>query len=495
MHIGKFVLSILLAATTTPVFAEEKPLDWRALAIGDIEAAYRITREQHPGMHDKSNPGFSVLLEKARSEALLLAGKTSTSAGFVASLGRFKAVLDDGHAGAYAELPDAHQPKIKWPGFVAAWRGQAMYVYKSAINDLPAGAQIISCDSVAVPTLVRRNVFGFQDGVKVPGEFWSLARRLFVDDGNPFVTLPKICQFRINGKRVTRTLNWTATPEYYQSWRDGSANGDRLPIGMSERAPGLYWFAMPDFQPDEAGTAAYKKMYADLLASRPKLITARAIILDLRFNQGGSSNWSKMLAENLWGKARVERALKTYFAKTQTWWRPTAGNLTAIKEFVPLLEQQADAESVALIKQFIPIFEAAIARGDPFLVEPDVPETAAGRGEIEPAMLRTPVYVIVPGQCASACLDAVDYFKRFPQTRLIGAPSSADSTYMEVRSEALPSAMAQAIIPMKMYVNRPRGNGVFYSPDILMADFDWSTESFLKRIQADRKNKRALAVK
>jgi hypothetical protein len=66
---------------------------------------------------------------------------------------------------------------------------------------------------------------------------------------------------------------------------------------------------------------------------------------------------------------------------------------------------------------------------------------------------------------------------------------------MEVRTEALPSTMAQAIIPMKMYVNRPRGNGVFYSPDILMADFDWSTGSFLKRIQADLKNKRALTVK
>jgi hypothetical protein len=483
----KLTLSMLLAAVTPPALAEEKPIDWRSLAIGDVEAAYRITREQHPGMYDKSNPSFPALLEKARAEALLLASKTATPAGFEASLARFKAVLDDGHAGTYADLPEPQQPKIKWPGFVAAWRGEAMYVYKSSINDVPVGAQILSCDTVAVPTLVRRNVFGFRDGVKVPGEFWSTARRLFVDDGNPFVTLPKICQFRINGKAVARPLNWTAIPDYYQNWRDGSANGERLPISMAERAPGLFWLAMPDFQPDEAGTAAYKKMYADVIAARPKLMAARAIVLDLRFNQGGSSNWSKMLAENLWGKARVERALKTYFAKTQTWWRPTAGNLSAIKEFLPLLEQQADAEAVTLIKQFIPVFEAAIARGDKFLVEPDLPETATGRNESEPPALNTPVYVIVPGQCASACLDAVDYFKRFPQTRLIGAPSSADSTYMEVRTEALPSKMAGVIIPMKMYVNRPRGKGVFYTPDILMTDFDWSTDNFLTRIRADLK--------
>jgi hypothetical protein len=72
--------------------------------------------------------------------------------------------------------------------------------------------------------------------------------------------------------------------------------------------------------------------------------------------------------------------------------------------------------------------------------------------------------VIVPGQCVSACLDAVDYFKHFPNTKLIGAPSSADSTDMEVRNPKLPSGMADALIPMKMDVDRPGGKGVFTSP-------------------------------
>jgi hypothetical protein len=80
--------------------------------------------------------------------------------------------------------------------------------------------------------------------------------------------------------------------------------------------------------------------------------------------------------------------------------------------------------------------------------------------------------VIVPGQCASAYLDAIDYFKRFQYTKLIGAPSSADSTYMEVRNPKLPSGMAYAIIPMKMVIDRPRGNGVYYQPGIEIRDFN-----------------------
>jgi hypothetical protein len=192
-----------------------------------------------------------------------------------------------------------------------------------------------------------------------------------------------------------------------------------------------------------------------------------------------------MLAERLWGKARVAKARKAYFAKTQTWWRPTEGNLGEVKQFVNLLETQGDMQTAGLVKMFIPLFENAIAANEKYLVEPDVPEGMDDGADADPAELKTPVYVVVPGQCASACLDAIDTFKLFPNIRLIGAPSSADSTYMEVRNPALPSGMANAIIPMKMYVDRPRGNGVHYEPDILMADFDWSTENFLKRIEAD----------
>jgi hypothetical protein len=56
---------------------------------------------------------------------------------------------------------------------------------------------------------------------------------------------------------------------------------------------------------------------------------------------------------------------------------------------------------------------------------------------------------------------------------------------MEVRNPKLPSGMARAIIPMKMYVSRPRGNGEFYPADIEMRDLDWSTAHFLRRFEAD----------
>jgi hypothetical protein len=95
------------------------------------------------------------------------------------------------------------------------------------------------------------------------------------------------------------------------------------------------------------------------------------------------------------------------------------------------------------------------------------------------------VFVIVPPQSASATLDAIDVFKLFGNTRLVGSPSSADSTYMEVRLQELPSGFGQVIVPNKLYVDRPRGNGVYYTPDVLHRELDWSTERFLKLIQTE----------
>jgi hypothetical protein len=478
-----FLLACLLGATAA--HSSDTPPDWSALATADVEAVYKETRDNHAGMYDPANPDFARLLEKARTEGLDLAKRTSSAAGFEASLTRFRAILNDGHAGAYAALPERFRPNIRWPGFVAAWRGNAMYVYKSVEGGPAAGTQIMSCDGLKIADMVKRKVFKFRTGANVPGEWWSSARLALIDDGNPFATVPKRCVFKQGSHAEKRALSWSPIPEYYRAWRNESINGDLLPIGMTERAPDVYWIAMPDFQPDDEGVAAYKKLYQDIEATLPKLQQARAIVLDLRYNEGGSSNWSKMLAERLWGKARVNKARKAYFANTQTWWRPTEGNLGEIKQFVTLLETQGDTQSADVVKMFIPLFENAIAANEKYLVEPDLPEGIDDIANADAGELKTPVYVVVPGQCASACLDAIDTFKFFPNTRLIGAPSSADSTYMEVRNPALPSGMANAIIPMKMYVDRPRGNGVHYAPDILMTDFDWSTDNFVKKIKAD----------
>jgi hypothetical protein len=79
----------------------------------------------------------------------------------------------------------------------------------------------------------------------------------------------------------------------------------------------------------------------------------------------------------------------------------------------------------------------------------------------------------------------VDLFKLYSNTVIVGSPTASDSTYIEVRSDPLPSGFGATIIPMKIWVNRPRGNGQFYTPDIIVNDLEWTNEGFLKHIQFD----------
>jgi hypothetical protein len=128
-------------------------------------------------------------------------------------------------------------------------------------------------------------------------------------------------------------------------------------------------------------------------------------------------------------------------------------------------------------------FDAPIGdQADPANANRDLPT--------DPPALRTPVYVIVGGQCASACLDALDVFTRFDNVKLVGAPTSADTTHPEVRGQTLSPGLARLVMSNKMWAHRPRAAGEIYRPAIVNTDLAWTTKSFRDLIEADLKARR-----
>jgi hypothetical protein len=168
----------------------------------------------------------------------------------------------------------------------------------------------------------------------------------------------------------------------------------------------------------------------------------------------------------------------------QIWWRASNGNENHLKEMVTLGQKENNPDLVRFASAAADGLATARQNRQPFFIERNSGRNG-NQTNVPPSDFNQAVYVIVPGQCASACLDAIDLFSLFPNTKLIGAPSSADSTYMEIRTEPLPSKMAQVILPLKIWVNRPRGNGAFYKPSIEVRDLEWSSANFLKVIEKD----------
>lgn len=472
---------------------------WRQAAIDDIEEAVRLTRDNHPGVKDPANPQFPAKLDDARRAGLLLAGQVVDAAGYSAAILRFNVKLGDGHAGAYPNLDAKVLPPERWPGFVAVWRGQGLYVFASEAGGPAAGAGVMACDGKPIKQLITDNLFAFNGRIDEPGHWWARGRRTFIDAGNPFVSLPKRCRFALNGKAFEQDLVWRAKDAQAETWLEASYNGPTLPVGLSEPRLGLLWAAMPTFQPDDRQRDAYRTMFKDIETGRRRFLDADAVVIDLRDNQGGSSFWSRDFAYALWGKGRVKRRMDARSARTEVWWRASRDNTAYVGRLIDELGAQNQASAVAWAKGAYAGMQAALARGDAFYVEKDddapaasaTTATAAAAADpkadlaTDPPAFTKPVYVIVPGQCASACLDALDVFTAFPNTILIGAPSSADSTYMDVRFQKVKSGLATVIIPNKVYVNRARGNGDVYLPAIYVTDPAWSVEVFRRVVEGD----------
>ncbi len=489
--IGAWMIAGSVVADTPPVVPATAQ-GWSDAARRDVEDAYAQFAANHPGVHDTANPKFPALLKQARANAMALVPRVRDAAGYQAALQRFSVTLSDGHAQARAALPDGALPAVKWPGFMTAWRGDRLYVYDAEPGGPSKGAVVTACDGKPVNDLIVSHVFAYQGRVHEGGQWWTQARALFIDWSNPFVTRPTTCDFTIAGRTVTQALTWREVDDTYKAWMSDSYNGDILPIGVSEPRPGLLWLALPTFAPDAAGRDAYAAMIREITEHRDRFLKARAVIIDLRNNQGGSSEWSDEVAEALWGKDRTDRRINAYFARTHVWWRASKGNADYVTS---LVKEMRDEKRDRMADEFAPLangIKAAADHGRTWFVEPDDPasEPVADPERDrpgDPPALGVPVYVIVPGQCASACDDALDYFTRFPNTKLIGAPSSADSTYLDVRTQPLPSGLAKVVIPNKVYVGRPRANGEFYRPAIVNGSLSWSTQSFIDLIEADLK--------
>lgn len=466
---------------------------WAELARQDIEAAYQITAENHPGMADAQNPNFNRQLLQAKTNALLLVPQVNSAYGYEAAIERFSASLQDGHAGAFAVLPDSVKLIRRWPGFNAVWRGDALWVYHSEQPGVIAGMKVVSCDGKPVEQLLKDRVFAFAGQASQPGHWWSYGGRLLLDDGNPFNKPLHQCQFLKTGNEVVHIrLNWADRPESAMQYVNAAYNGDKLPVGLSWQQQDIAWIAMPTFSPEPDEIKQYESLFSSLEQQRPALLKAKAIVLDLRHNQGGSSYWSKQVAELLWGKERVEPLRTALFSRTEVWWFASKGNTDYVKSLYDVLKDQGQIESLPWIQAVGQGMQQSLDSGKAFYVEgggkkkADETPAQAAQPAVLPA-LQAPVYVIMPGQCASACLDAVDVFTLFENTKLAGATSSADSTYMDVRVQPVPSGLAKVIIPNKVYVNRPRANGQYYTPAVAHNELDWSTQALLDKVVADVK--------
>lgn len=448
--------------------ADAPPRDWAETLRRDVQAFHDHVAADHPGPHNRLDPGFAARSRAALALALRRARRVTDEGGYRWAMRGYVASFDDGHLAI--DLPQPVPPDAAWPGFLTGFDAAGAQIVRTRADDapLPVGARLEGCDGVAAERLAARDVGAFWGRWHLASQRALRGGRLFLDAGNPFVARPRRCRFAVDGRVREVALAWRTLPGAEIEGRlAATAPRARPEFGARTLADGTRWFTMPSFNgdPDAAPAKALVPMIAAMRRDRDAMAAAPRIVLDLRGNGGGSSDWSRQIAVILWGDAAVAR-VEAATASEGVDWRASAGNLAELDGYRAKWRDAADVspEAKAWAERIATGLRGARDRGAPLWRETEdaAPAAVVPLPAIAPPRAR--IMVLTDWSCGSACLDAVDLWTALGAVQ-VGQETSADSLYMDVRAIALPSGLARAIVPMKVYRGRRRGSNVPATPE------------------------------
>jgi len=449
----KYVFAAITCLTTTVGSAQPanaiqaQAADfWRAATQADIEAAYTLIEKNHPGvLPEIGDTAFRAALETAHTTARARALEVTSFEGYTATLAAFGVALGDKHIGSrplYAPI------RVDWSGLITSKRGDRWIVVdEEETPSVPSvkGAQLISCDGRPAEDLARTSLGVFRVDWSVEAQQIQAAPWLLVDEHNPFISRPKICEFDKAGQHVTLTLPWcqtarsALTQKFIAAIGAGSAGFGVRPVGDG------WWIALQSLT-DRAGPVV-----ADVVANAQKLRKAKFVVLDLRGNGGGSSTFGDQIARALMGDDYVSHILGPGGNDCGDVWRVSEDNIRQMKYYVDTLGPTRGADFEREMVKQLARAEEARAAGRP-LSGPLTCHTRVGRASPRPrSRLDGRLIVITDHLCFSSCLEVTKAFLDLGALH-VGQTTDANTHYTENRDEALPSGLSrfstqQAISP------------------------------------------------
>ncbi|MDR6125923.1 hypothetical protein QE361_001505 [Sphingomonas sp. SORGH_AS802] len=450
---------LVLALTMLLAQADQGSRDWTAALRTDAIAMHDTIAANHPGPVNPADPGFEARNDAQLARALQRAPKAKSFADYFYAMQEYTASFDDGHLG-YGVSGASPDEVRRWPGFLTRYDGngeQSVFVTEPG-SGVPLAARLLSCDGRNAIALGRERL-GSRFGR------WNLASQrelfgamMFLDVGDTYVAPIRRCRFRAGGRTLDVNLQWRPpTEDLYARYVFPVSR--KAEFDVRRLSDGTQWFSIPSFNsnPDSPAGQKLRELIAYLDTHAAEVRAAPAIVLDLRGNGGGSSDWSRQIAESLWGEGSLARHRE---APMTVSWRASRDNLAAIRDSSAQQSQGShlSADMTSWFRNTISGLERAIASGDPlWIVRPDHAAPDGRTAQLPAYRPDGPVFVVTDPACMSACLDAVDLWTRLGAIT-VGQETSADTLYMEVRNVPLPAGLGSFSLPMKVYSGRLRGS-------------------------------------
>ncbi len=291
------------------------------------------------------------------------------------------------------------------------------------------------------------------------------------------------CRFRSAAGLHAVAVRWRPVGEASLSRRIAQASGIAIPALELRRIGDVWLVSLPSFTWTGPDAARMQALVATLRDHAAEPHAARHVVLDLRGNGGGNSQWSDDVAAALWGRSPVE-AIEASDDGTLDW-RVSTRNRDAIRADAADMMAGGHPEEATEWNGLARRMDQALHSGQSLMREAGTPRPATPVG---PSPFSHRVLVLTDPHCASACLDFVDLLNRLPGTERIGLPTGADTNYLDVAFAPLPSGQASLVYAMKVYRHRTRAANAAYQPALAWPGgvmTDTSVSQWVDRLPAD----------
>jgi Peptidase family S41 len=461
---------ILLAVAASASAAEPHELGaasfWRAATETDVAAAYALIEENHPGaLAEVGDKVFRRALEEGHAAAVARTPAVTTYEGYTATLAAFADALKDKHIWS---RPTYVLARPEWAGILLSKRGDRWIVVDEEQNpgiESTKGAELTNCDGRSPDDWAHQTLGTFRVNWSIGAQQVQAAPWLLVDEHNPFVPRPQVCEFQKAAQHLQITLDWRPIKRELLMPRIASAGGAGA-AGFGVRAAGEgYWIALQNLLEPAAAVVAEVAAKAEVLRN------ARFIVLDLRGNGGGSSIFGEQIARSLMGAAYVDPIIGTSDDDCDSIWRTSVGNIRQLQYYVEKMGPTRGPEFTAMATQQLNNAKAAHAAGRPLSGSLKCVKKAAAGGSVPNASkLKGRLVLITDNLCFSSCLIVAKDFRDLGALH-VGQTTDADTHYSEVREELMPSGLSkfstlQALSPAEPLQEGPYVPSVLYDGDI-----------------------------
>lgn len=448
-------------------FAES---NWSSVAKRDLITINSLISTQTPGAVDKQNPSYQEWMKRGLNLSNELANKAGTYKGYFYTLKYYVNGFHDEHFQLKFKKPSEDQ--VLWPGFLVYYQHGHFYVSSYAWNKLnakklpPVDARVVECDGLSPEVLMLRNMFPYEGSSQLEADWVGGAPWLLINQGNPWASYPKRCVFVLNKKNYLVNLDWHLMPQHVNP--NKAAYNYQSDFSVAPFGAEGIWVSIPSFNAAKgkslAGLQALVRM-ADQWQSK------KLIVIDVRGNGGGNSEWGTQILSKLYGESYFLWSQNQHTDRSYDEWRVSKENLNYIKSIdLPYIENSSGENSDVYknMLSVVRLMESALNKENQFGLVREIYQSTSVTVTKQPLNpVKGKVIVVTDGRCGSSCLTFIEQALNMPHLLLVGAPTHANTYYNEIRFEKLPSGYAEFGFPMKVTRNRSRLANQPYTPQYI----------------------------